>query len=161
MYEEMGRYSAVATPAPTSALFFRPSPVPSSDRPGPTLPPWADVGAVLVPKEGKDAVPGAGLSKDPPGELAAGKARAALLTPGQAARLTAGFRAYPVPEGKGLIPVRAEALTEDGQSFLLFLLREDRQDALRENGLFSLTRRLYSPEDPVRYLVDGSRDFPG
>ena len=118
-------------------------------------------GRCWCPKEGKDAVPGAVLSKDPPGELAAGKARAALLTPGQAARLTAGFRAYPVPEGKGLIPVRAEGLTEDGQSFLLFLLREDRQDALRENGLFSLTRRLYSPEDPVRYLVDGSRDFPG
>ena len=131
MYEEMGRYSAGATPASTSALFFRPSPVPSSDRPGPTLPPWADIGAVLVPKEGKDAVPGAVLSKDPPGELV-------------------------VPDSPDFA-----ALTEDGQSFLLFLLREDRQDALRENGLFSLTRRLYSPEDPVRYLVDGSRDFPG
>lgn len=149
--------AAALTPAPTSPLFSRPTPSPGPSKPRPTLPPWEEMGAVLVPAEGEWAVPGAIKSADPPGDFSRGKARAALLTGGQAARLTVGYRAYPLPEGKGLLPVLARAFSQDGQAFLAFLREKEAQRALMDFGLYALKERLYPPQDPVRFLIDESR----
>ena len=149
--------AAVATPAPTSALFFPP---PSTPGPSPTPAPTPDPAsftAVLAPEELMDAVPGTVRSHDPAGDLSRGKAKAALLTAGQAAQLTFGFRAFAVPEGAGLVSVCAQAFTPEGQRFLDALLRENSQRALRQAGLYSPFLPLYGPEDPLRRLIDDSR----
>ena len=145
------------TPAPTSALFFRPSPQPLETPAPPAFPSWDTVGAVLTPRELSGAVPGAVASADPPADFQAGRARAALLTAGQAARLTVGARAYPVPDGGGLIPVRARAFSPRGQAFEAFLKEKDAQRALAAHGLYALAEPLYPPDDPVRFLIDASR----
>ena len=145
------------TPAPTSALFIRPSPTA-----GPALTPLptpetASLGAVLCPREMLGACPGTVESADPVSALNAGQARSALLTAEQAEKATVGLRCAAVPEGRGFAPVRARALTADGEALLGFLLADDSQRALADQGLYALSLRLYGPEDPVRQLIDGSR----
>ena len=145
------------TPKPTGALFFRPSPTP-----GPTLSPapWPDadaLGAVLAPAEMADRMPGTVICPDPAAQLAKGKARAALLTAGQAARLPFGFRFFSLPDGRGFLPIGADALSESGNAFLSFLLSPGCQQRLREVGLYSPTALLYSSDDPIRYWIDTSR----
>ncbi|MBR1584342.1 MAG: hypothetical protein IJ662_02230 [Clostridia bacterium] len=147
----------MATPAPTAALFFRPSPTPGPAAAPPSLPDWADIGAVLAPEELLHAVPGAVLSADPGRELSEGRARAALLSAGQAAQLTVGFRAFAVPEGRGLLPVCARGFSDDGAAFLSFLLSNASQTALADHGLYAVEKCLYSIDDPVRYWIDQSR----
>ena len=145
------------TPRPTSALFTRPTPAPGPTPEPPALPPWEQVGAVLSPSALQGAVPGTVLSDAPAADLAAQKANAALLTAGEANALKIGFRAYPIPGGRGLIPVRAAALTAAGEQFLSALLSDRAQAALGQLGLYALSARLYGPDDPIRFLIDGSR----
>lgn len=147
-----------AAPAPTGVLFSRPTPVPNADpQPVPT-PDWAAVPAVLAPEGLAEQVPRAMQSADPAGDLARGRAQAALLTAEEAARLPFGFRAYALPSGAGFLPVRASAFTENGRAFLRFLLSQDAQRALPARGLYSPSLRLGSPDDPLRSLIENSRD---
>ena len=151
--------AAKVTPAPTSALFYKPSPEPrQDDAPAPAFDPALLTGA-LAPAELLPAVPGAAESRDPAADLAAGKAHAALLTAGQAAGLQVGYRAYALPEGQGFLPVQAAALTAGGQDFLSFLLRPDTQRSLRDFGLYTENAGLllYGSDDPIRQLIEGSR----
>lgn len=144
------------TPAPTSALFFRPTPAP---RERPEVTPdiaWEEVGAVLAPEEMQGAVPGAVESANPVRDWQEGGARAALVTAEQAAGLQ-GYALYPVPEGRGLVPIRARGFTQAGEEFLSFLQEEDAQHGLKKAGLYALSLRLYGPEDPFRFVVDLNR----
>lgn len=149
--------AALVTAAPTSLLFFRPSPVPGPVPTPEPMPDGAALGAVLAPAELVGILPGTVESADPAGALAAGRARAALLTAGQIARLAVGCRVYALPEGRGLLPVEGRALTEDGEKLLAFLQESEARRALADWGLYAPDMCLYSPEDPVRYLIDGSR----
>ena len=145
------------TPQPTGALFFRPSPSPGPSASPAPKPDLDMLGAVLVPPGMADRMPGAVISADPAAEFAQGKANAALLTAGQAARLPFGFRFFALPEGKGFLPVGATSFSESGDAFLSFLLAPGCQQPLRDAGLFSPVMPLYSPDDPIRYLIDTSR----
>ena len=148
--------AAVATPAPTSALFFRPSPSPGPS-PAPLLTPDpASCSAVLAPPELMSALPGAIRSVDPAADLTRGKARAALLTADQAVRLPFGYRAYPLPDGAGMLGVCAEIYSPAGEGFRAYLLRPDVQRALARYGLYSPCARLYSGDDPLRFLIENS-----
>ena len=150
---------SVATPAPTSALFYRPSPSPGpSPTPGPTPDP-ASFSAVLALPELMDALPGTILSADPAADLARGKANAALLTAGQAGKLPFGYQAYPLPDGAGMRSVGAEAYSTAGDRFRAYLQRSDVQQTLAQRGLYSPFCRLYSPEDPLRYLIENSANL--
>ena len=149
--------AAAVTPQATGALFFRPSPTPG---PSPAPAAWPDsLGAVLAPEELLNALPGTVKSASPAEEFAAGRADAALLTPGQAARLPFGYRFYALPGGGGFVPIGANAYSEAGNAFVQYLLREDSQRALEAHGLFSPFLRLYGPDDPLRYRLD--RERPG
>ena len=149
--------AAAVTPQATGALFFRPSPTPG---PSPAPAAWPDsLGAVLAPVELLNALPGTVKSASPAEEFAAGRADAALLTPGQAARLPFGYRFYALPGGGGFVPIGANAYSEAGNAFVQYLLREDSQRALEAHGLFSPFLRLYGPDDPLRYRLD--RERPG
>ena len=151
---------AAATPAPTSALFF-PPPVPSgpSPAPAPTAAPNA-FSAVLAPEEMMHALPGTVRSENPAGDLALGKAQAALLTAGQAERASFGYQAYPVPGAAGGRGISAQAFSPAGEAFRAYLAREDSQRALRRAGLYSPVLRLYGPEDPLRALIEASLFSP-
>ena len=148
--------AALVTPAPTGALFYRPSlPPERMETPAP-FPEENQLRAVLCPEALLNALPGTIISAQPAADFNQGKADAALLTPGQAAGLNTGYRAYAVPEGKGFLPVRATAYSEAGEAFLLWLQSDAAQRALAQAGLFSPRLRLYGPDDPVRYLVENS-----
>ncbi len=143
-----------ATPAPTGALFYRPSVPPErSETPAP-FPEERELGAVLCPEALLNALPGTVMSAQPAADFVRGKADAALLTPGQAAGLNTGYRAYAVPDGKGFLPVRGRAYTEAGEAFLLWLQSDAAQRSLAQAALFSTRLRLYGPDDPVRYLIE-------
>lgn len=145
-----------ATPAPTGALFFRPSVPPERlETPAP-LPEERELGAVLCPEALLNALPGTVFSAQPAADFAQGKADAALLTPGQAAGLNTGYRACAIPDGKGFLPVRATAYSEAGEAFLAWLQEDAAQKALGQAGLFSPRLRLYGPDAPVRYLIENS-----
>ena len=149
--------AAVVTPAPTGALFYRPSATPS---PTATPAPWPEaeaIGAVLSPPELLDALPGTVGSADPAGDFSKGKASAALLTAGQSLSLPFGYRVYALPQGKGFLPVKAASFSDEGAAFLRFLLADDAQKALQACGLYSPFMTLYPPDDPIRFLIDGSR----
>ena len=148
--------AAPVTPAPTSPLFYRPSRPPE---PAETPAPWPDeteLRAILCPEALMHALPGTVFSSQPAVDFSQGKADAALLSPGQAAGLAMGYRAYAVPEGKGFLPVRATAYSEAGEAYLTWLQDSAAQKALGQAGLFSPRIRLYGPDDPVRYLIENS-----
>ncbi len=148
--------TAAMTPAPTSALFYRPS---HSPEPAGTPAPWPEANelrAVLCPESLLSVLPGTVMSAQPASDFVQGKADAALLTPGQAAGLNTGFRAYAIPDGKGFLPVSAQAYTEAGEVFLLWLQDGAAQRALAQARLFSPYLRLYGSDDPVRYLIENS-----
>lgn len=144
------------TPAPTGALFFRPSVPPEPLATPVPFPEESEWSAVLSPEALMNVLPGTVMSAQPAADFAQGKADAALLTPGQAAGLNVGYRAYAVPEGKGFLPVRGRAYAEAGEAFLLWLQGDAAQRALAQAGLFSPRLRLYGPDDPVRYLIENS-----
>ena len=144
------------TPAPTGALFFRPSVPPERlETPAP-FPKESELRAIMCPEALLGALPGTVMSAQPAADFAQGKADAALLTPGQAAGLAVGYRAYAIPGGKGFLPVKGRAYTEAGEAFLLWLQDGAAQRALAQAGLFSPLLRLYGPDDPVRYLIETS-----
>ena len=149
--------AAVFTPAPTSALFFPPPATPGPPPSPAPSPDPASFAAVLAPEELLGAMSGTIRSQNPAGDLAAGKAKAALLTAGQAAKLPFGYRAFALPAGAGLLPVQAQAFSQEGRAFVQSLLREDSQRALRQAGLYSPLLALYGPEDPLRFLIGQSR----
>lgn len=142
------------TPAPTGALFFRPSVPPEPEATPAPFPEESEWRAVLCPEALMNALPGTVMSAQPAADFAQGKADAALLTPGQTAGLDTGYRAYAVPDGKGFLPVRGRAYSEAGEAFLLWLQNDAAQRALAQAGLFSPRLRLYGPDDPVRYLIE-------
>ena len=149
------------TPAPTGALFYRPS---SAPEPAVTPAPWPEekeLRAIMCPEALLNALPGTVMSAQPAADLAQGKADAALLTPGQASGLAVGYRAYAIPEGKGFLPVKGRAYTEAGEAFLSWLQSDAAQRALAQAGLFSPRLRLYGPDDPVRYLIENSLNKSG
>lgn len=148
--------SPAVTPSPTGALFFRPSLPPES---GETPAPWpeeSELGAILCPEALMNVLPGTVRSAQPAVDFIQGKADAALLTPGQAAGLNTGYRAYAVTDGKGFLAVKGQAYTEAGEAFLQWLQNDAAQRALAQAGLFSPRLRLYGPDDPVRYLIENS-----
>ena len=59
-----------------------------------------------------------------------------------------------------MLPVRAAAFSSAGERFRDYLLRLPIQRALATFGLYSPLTRLYSPDDPLRFLIDGSRAVP-
>ena len=148
--------AAPVTPAPTSALFHRPSLSPERlETPSP-FPEEKELSAVLCPEALLSVLPGTVFSAQPATDFRQGKADAALLTPGQAAGLSIGYRAYAVPAGKGFLPVKATAYSEAGEAFLAWLQNDAAQEALGQAGLFSPRMRLYGPDDPLRYLIENS-----
>ncbi len=148
--------NAAVTPAPTGALFYRPSLPPEPAGTPTPCPEEMKLRAVLCPEPLMNALPGTIMSVQPDADFNQGKADAALLTPGQAAELTVEYQAYAVPEGKGFLPVKATAYSEAGESFLAWLQDGVAQEALGRAGLFSPYLRLYGPDDPVRYLIENS-----
>lgn len=150
----------ILTPAPTGALFARPSSTPGPG-PAPEPLPEADaLGAVLTPEEMAGALPGSILSLQPAQALSQGQARAAVLTAEQAADLSFGWRAFPLPAGKGLLPVGGQAFSPAGGELLAFLLSPSSQAALRAQGLYSVSLPLYGPEDPLRMLIQDGAPGP-
>ncbi len=147
---------AAVTPAPTSALFFRPAFTPEAAGTPAPFPNEDDLRAVLCPEALLYALPGTVFSAQPAADFARGQADAALLTPGQAAGLTMGFRAYALPDRKGFLTVKAQAYTEAGERFLSWLQGGEAQKALAKAGLFSPSLRLYGSDDPVRHLIENS-----
>ena len=150
---------SAVTPAPTSALFFRPSATPGPTAVPAPAPDMHTLSAVLSPRELMNALPGTVLSADPAADFSQGKAAAALLTAGQAEKLSVGFRAYSLPDGAGFLTVGAQAYSEDGQRFLSFLLSEGSQRALARQGLYSPYFRLYGGDDPLRGLIEAGLPF--
>ncbi len=148
--------AAPVSPAPTGALFFRPSPAPETAATPAPWPEESELGAVLCPEALLSVLPGTVSSAQPARDFEQGKASAALLTPGQAAGLTVGCRALALPERKGFLPVKARAYTESGERFLAWLQGETAQRALAQAGLFSPVLRLYGPGDPIRHLIENS-----
>ena len=146
------------TPAPTGALFFRPSVPPEPAATPAPIPEKGEWSAVLCPEALMNALPGTVLSAQPAADFVRGRADAALLTPGQTAGLNTGYRAYAVPDGKGFLPVRGRAYSEAGEAFLLWLQGDAAQRALAQAGLFSPRLCLYGPDDPVRYLIENSKE---
>lgn len=142
------------TPAPTGALFFRPSPAPEAAATPVPFPEESALRAVLCPEALLNVLPGTVCSAQPAADFDRGKADAALLTPGQAAGLTRGWCAYALPEGKGFLPVKARAYSEAGEAFLAWLQEDAAQLALAQAGLFSPRLPLYGPGDPVRHMLE-------
>ena len=146
--------AALQTPMPTSALFSPPSPSPG---PAPAPAPWPEGQAlqgVLVPPGMAGAVPGAIAVQDPAGGMAAGSARAALLTAGQAETLSQGYRAYALAGNAGVQSTGGKALTQPGVELLAYLQSPSAQQGLKAVGLYSPFFHLYGPEDPLRMLLD-------
>lgn len=147
------------SPAPTSALFYKPSPPPGpASTPRPTPDPGA-VGTVLCPPGLDPSLPHLCLTQDPLAAFVKGEAPAALLTAGQAAQLPWGYQAHPLPEGGGSVVYGGLALTGAGAGFLDHLKTNTAQQALAAHGLYSVlpTLRLYDPAaDPLRALIERS-----
>lgn len=147
------------TPAPTSALFYRPSPSPGPAATPPPAPTLDSLSGLLAAAEWAGVYPGAQISADPARDFDQGLAQAALLTPGQTAGLSRGYRAYAPPEGRGFLPVQARALSAAGERLLAQLQSEGYQRRLQECGLFSYQKglRLYGEEDALRALLESAR----
>ena len=148
------------TPAPSFALFIRPTSAPDApSAPSPSPKPFQPR-SVLAPEEMLSALSGTVFSADPAAGLAKGTAEAAILTAPQAEALTFGYQAYPLPGGKGLVPIGATDFSEAGQAFLCFLLSPASQRALAQHSLYSPCLALYQGQDPLRALIEnGKSDF--
>lgn len=148
----------LTTPAPTSALFSPPTMAPApSFTPAPT-PDLRGISPILGPEGLSLSQMQIQISQNPAADLNAKKAPAALLTAGQAAGLTCGYRAYPLPAQDGVVRMHALAFSSEGNQFLLFLQTEASQMALKNHGLYAVQAglRLYGPEDPLRSMIEQS-----
>lgn len=148
----------VTTPAPTAALFYRPTSVPE---PAATIAPTPDMtalGAVLSPDDLSHSLPGIIPSAQAREDFIAGKAPAALLTAGQAHALPFGYQAFPVPGKEGAEIISGRSFSKAGQDFSLFLMDASAQVNLKEHGLYSVLPQLqlYDENDPLRMLIEKS-----
>ena len=147
-----------STPAPTSALFIRPSPPPqASPSPAPT-PGREEIASILVPEGWPASLENAVAAKDVMGAFEKGQATAAVLTAGQAEKLPFAVRAFALPDG--LRPLTARAFTGPGEAFLAFLKEEAAQRALAAAGLYSVRPGLVlydAAAQPVRAMIEGAR----
>lgn len=143
------------SPETGGGLFFRPSPTWGPPETPAPMPENVLQGAVLVPPGLSGAVPQEIISDQPAAALAQGKAKAALLTAGEAEALPFGFRAFAVPGGKGSLPVRGEALSAAGEALLDYLLSDAAQQRLSAQGLYSPRLLLYGG-DGVRGIIEKS-----
>ena len=152
-----GEGAGIATPMPTSLLFYQPSPTPGpSAAPQPT----ADISrfsAILAPKGVPAAGPAIVRSARPAADFAEGKGDAAILTAKQAEALPFHASALPLPAGSGFVPVYGTAETAAGAAFLNALLSEKAQRSLTEAGLYSPSFQLYQGTDPLRAMIENSR----
>lgn len=145
-----------ATPAPTPALFFRPTATPAPATPAPAPFP-EELSRVALPAEMAGVLKGGYEANSPAAELQHGKAEGALLTPGQAQALPFGWQGH--VRGDLFVPVEGRALTEEGQRFLSFLRGEKAQRLLCDRKLFSWDAglSLYGPETPLLHQMENVR----
>ena len=151
--------AALLTPSPTSLLFQRPTASPGPSPLPEIQPDFSAPGAILTPAFLSPGLPGCIPSDDPLAAFSAGKAPAALLTAGQAATLSFGYRVYALEEGAGMMAVSAQSMNEKGGRFLSFLLSAESQRSLSQYGLYSClpSLRLYDAADPIRALIESSK----
>lgn len=147
-------------PQPTSALFFRPTITPSPSATPAPVPALPSLSPILIPSCLSISIKGAETSVNPLAEFAAGKAPAAILTAGQAEQLPFGYRAHSLENGEGMLPVHGKAMSADGAALLAFLQDRPCQQALSEYGLYSFQKdlSLYDPANPIRHLIENSRN---
>ncbi|MBE5783571.1 MAG: hypothetical protein E7329_09700 [Clostridiales bacterium] len=146
------------TPAPTSALFFRPTATPGpSPTPGPALDINA-LGAILIPETLSVSLPGGIKSSSAAADFIAKKAPAALLTAGQASTLPFGYQAYALPFNEGFETISGQAFSQAGDDFAVFLQSLSSQQRLKEHGLYSAFPGLYlyDESDPLRKLIESA-----
>ena len=146
----------VFTPAPTSLLFSPPTPTPG---PSPTPAPTRKLSSyekILCPDALFPRFPGSIFTQQPLQDFSAGKGDAALLTANQASSLSVGWQGQALPEGKGILFLRGQALSERGTHFLSFLQSTDRQNSLRSWQLYSPFFPLYIHENSLRSAIDQS-----
>lgn len=143
------------TPAPTPALFIRPTPSAHSATPAPQTVQMP--ATVALPEVFAGKVPGGYVSLNPMQDLRDKKAGGALLTPSQIENWPGGYGI--IAQGDFFLPIGAKALTEDGQKFLSFLRSEAGQSLLPGQKLFSWDKamRLYSPDQPLLFQMENSR----
>ena len=149
----------IITPAPTSALFYRPTAAPGpSPAPAPA-PDFSSIAPILIPAFLSSSLPGCTQSADPFSAFSAGKSPAAVLTAGQAMQLSFGYRAHPLPDKEGLLAVNANAMTLQGEKLLSRLQINEAQQALAAYGLYSFnpSLHLYDESDPIRAMIEKSR----
>lgn len=145
-----------STPAPTSALFYPPSPSPGA-APTPAAVPEAEaVGPIAGSRELALRMENLQPCADPAAEIRAGRYDAAMLTAAQAGTLPFGYQAYGLKNA--WLPLMAQTMTEDGAQFAAFLLTDAAQQALRESGLFAASAglRLYGEQDSLRALIESA-----
>ena len=147
----------IATPMPTSLLFYQPSPTPGpSAAPAPT----ADIARfsiILAPQKVPAAGAGIIRSAHPAKDFEDGKGEAVILTAGQAEALPFHVGALPLPGGSGFTPVYGTAQTPAGTALLDALLSETAQRSLMEVGLYSPSFQLYQGKDQLRAMIENSR----
>lgn len=144
------------TPAPSPALFIRPTAVPQNDAPSSTPVPLS-VKNVAVPPEMTGRISGAYVSENPLSDVLNGKADGALLSPRQAAQMKNGYT-WSVG-GEYFLPIRGEAYTDNGQQFLAFLRSMEGQRLLVSQRLFSWDAScyLYGAENSLLFQMDRCR----
>lgn len=146
------------TPSPTSALFFRLTPVPEKAPSPPPMPGLSSLSTVLVPEGWPRPMENAVFSPDPAGEFAKGTGEAAVLTAAQAEKMPFAVRAYALPDG--FLPLTAKAFSAPGEQFLDFLLGETAQRGLSAVGLYSVQPGLSlydAAAQPIRTLIESNR----
>lgn len=143
------------TPAPTPALFIRPTQAPALATPPPQKVQMPKV--IALPEAFSGLVEGGYVTGSPLNDLSSGKAGGALLTPVQAARVQGGYGV--IAEKRFFLPVAARALTAEGQNFLAFLRSGEGQSLLTTQRMFSWDENLhlYSPDTPLLYQMENCR----
>ncbi len=149
----------VATAAPTSALFTRPTPAPQTTA-VPEEKPFdvAELSAVLLPLALAQSYPHPLVSDQVYADFVNGKAPAAVITAAQALKLPFGYRAYPVADGWTDLTYHATT-PHDGElarMFVSYLLGEDAQRTLAAYGLFSVNPNwlIYQAEDVPHGVIE-------
>ena len=148
----------VTTPAPTAALFHRPTSAPDPAATAAPTPDMTALGAILSPDSLSVSLPGFIPSAQARDDFIAGKAPAALLTAGQAHALPFGYQAFPLPGKEGAEIISGRSFSKAGQDFSLFLMESSSQLKLKDHGLYSVLPqlRLYDENDPLRMLIEES-----
>ncbi len=146
----------VQTPAPTPALFYRPTATPQLTTPEPRRFP-EHLASVSVPQGMENVLENSKVSENPLSDYASGRVQAALLTPRQIDQLKFGYQAH--VRADFFCPVMGAAFTEDGERFFSFLRSDEVQRLLAGQKLFSWNRemQLYGPEQELMYSMENVR----